>query len=86
MLSVTLTNRSGVNPHDGGIENNHSTPPQLSAFALEELLVLQCHPGGRLVLVHSVKVEGALLEETAECDTARCDCPHRVKEMLSCFN
>ncbi|KAI1232568.1 Protein SAAL1, partial [Lamprotornis superbus] len=48
-LSVTLTNRSGVKPQDGSFENNPSATPQLSAFALEELSILQCHLGGRFI-------------------------------------
>lgn len=83
-VSVTLTNRSAVNPHDGNIENNHSATPQLSAFALEELWILQCHLGGRLISCPQCKGWGCFV--AAQCDTARCDSPHRVKEMLSWFN
>lgn len=48
-LSLTFTNRSGANPQDGSVENNHSATPQLSSFALEELLILHYPLCGRLI-------------------------------------
>lgn len=85
-LAVTLTNRSGVNPHDGSIENNHSATLQLSAFALEELLVLQSHLGGRLLSCPQCKGWGCFVGRTCWMWHSMMWLPTQVKAMLSWFN
>lgn len=70
MLLLTFPNGTGVNPQDGSVENNHSASPQLSSFALKELLALQYPLCGRLIFGPRCKGCACFLEEPAECDTA----------------
>lgn len=70
-LLLIFTSGSGASPQDGGVKNNHTAIPQLSSFAIEELLILQYPLCSRVIFGPECKGWACFfLEEPTERDTA----------------